>query len=523
MITLGLDLNAAVRLPLAEGGPVPPPPPPPPPPSPPVINTIAIEGDSITATALAYHTETQAAFPAAQWTNHAVGGSNIGDPSDAAGTSSLWGRIDAVVAGAPDLLTVFIGANDLTRSDWITHLIGYTDEVRLRLPGVLIMVATPLPQAAPTGSPAVNAIRPSIIAQIHAQSGAAFDGIIPLGDHPIMGANDAAENSALYPDGLHPSGEGHDLIAPVFEAAIGALIEQNTGTVPDSFAFTDLNNAPAGSTETSMVVVSGLGLGESVSASVTGTGDAKLGTGEYATSLSGIINGMVVTSRVTASGEPEGALDHVLDIAGISDTWTITTASAAIPASFVALPSQTVTNGFTPTPNVFTVDFPAGRPVIGLHRNIAVNSVSVGGAPCTQAAAISSGNPQQSIWICDAELPAGEHTVETQGSNNNLATIFPGVLTNVSSSTAQSSGTLPYVYRAGPEDQGLDQSVAIPSGGIGLLLAYSATGYDDAYTNTLAYEYDPAGWRWFTFTASGTADLRVTGYGFSAMLGASLA
>ena len=528
MINLGLNLNgAALWIPPSGGASAPPPPPPPPPPSLPDINTVSIEGDSISADASAYHLAAQAAYPAVNWTNHAVGGAQIGNPADAAGTNSLWGRIDAVEAAAPDLLTIAIGANDMSRPDWLDALKAYTSEIRTRLPDVLIMAATPLPQSTSVNANFEN-YRSAITPTIYAEIGLAFDGVIPIGEHPVMGEQATAQNdTALYRDGLHPGAAGHKLLEQVYLSAVGSVIDKAQSTAPAPFSFIDTVNAGPGTAQTSEAVISGLGLGVSVSGTASGitggNGDAKVGTGNFGANLLDIQNGSVITARATAAQANGASVGTQVSVNGVSDTFDLTTIPAN-PVGLAAMPMVAAAAAGTSILSVTTAG--TGRLLLGIVRgtfgasSVVIKDAGSIVANCNLVESVTWNN-SRALFVADTELPAGTYDVEVSGSGSGEVSLYPALLSNTSSPTPSGSGADAQFGYQNPSSLTLDNPVSVASGGLGILWAFAQNGYNSLGSNSLSHDYAD-GWSFMTFTSSGTADLNNKG-GTCGMIGAAFA
>lgn len=149
----------------------------------------------------------------------AVGGSNI---------ITMTSRISGVSSCNGEVVTVLIGANDLLNYSsgqaWANALWGYTD--KLRAQGFKVAVATLLPRIAgnPANQAPFNARRAEVNAMIRAAVGAHTDAVIDFAADPRIGDDDDALNTALYPDGLHPSGQGHAIMATIYAPVVDGLL-----------------------------------------------------------------------------------------------------------------------------------------------------------------------------------------------------------------------------------------------------------------------------------------------------------
>ncbi len=123
-------------------------------------------------------------------------------------------------------------------------------------------------------------------------------------------------------------------------------------TTPDAFAFTDQTNAARNADVTSNpIVVSGITGPTPIS--ITG-GTYSVNSGSYTGGSGSINNGDTVVVRVTSSGGYSTAVDSILTIGGVSDTFTVTTLADTVPDPFsftdqtgVALNSVATSNSIT--------------------------------------------------------------------------------------------------------------------------------------------------------------------------------
>ncbi len=130
-------------------------------------------------------------------------------------------------------------------------------------------------------------------------------GVFPLPDGTI-GAQDRANIVWLY-NGISFAGAPSD-------------------TTPDAFSFQDLQNVPAATEMTSLAItVSGI----DAAADITVTGGTYSKNGAAFTASAGtVVNGDSVRARHTSSASASTAVNTVVTIGGVSDTFTSTTASA---------------------------------------------------------------------------------------------------------------------------------------------------------------------------------------------------
>lgn len=94
--------------------------------------------------------------------------------------------------------------------------------------------------------------------------------------------------------------------------------------VPDAFSFQDITNATPSTIYTSdAITISGTNTGSSIS--ISGGQYRKNGTGAYTSSAGTVQNGDTITVQVTSSATPGNAVNAILTIQGVSDTFTVTT------------------------------------------------------------------------------------------------------------------------------------------------------------------------------------------------------
>lgn len=96
-------------------------------------------------------------------------------------------------------------------------------------------------------------------------------------------------------------------------------------TTPDQFTFTDVTNVALSTQQTSnTIIVSGLGVGVSADVTVTG-GTYSINGGTYTSDAGTAENDDEISVRHTSSSSSETAVNTVLTIGGVSDTFTSTT------------------------------------------------------------------------------------------------------------------------------------------------------------------------------------------------------
>jgi hypothetical protein len=103
--------------------------------------------------------------------------------------------------------------------------------------------------------------------------------------------------------------------------------ESESDTIPDQFTFTDQTNVPRSSVRTSnSITVSGINAPSAISISGN-SGQYRINSGSWRTTLSTVNNGNTVTVRQTSSSSYSTSRGTTLNIGGVSDTFTVTTES----------------------------------------------------------------------------------------------------------------------------------------------------------------------------------------------------
>lgn len=309
-------------------------------PSPAPALKIIFEGDSIKASTSPNSMANQwlAANPAVASANLAQAGARLNN-----GANSLNGRLSALVsasAGFTVVHPILIGANDLydttlfpTVADWQNALAAHIANVRAAVPGIKIGVGTLLPASEDTVTlyqrPGHNARRAVVNPWLRGLVGTTIDFLIPYGEHPEM--TDAAATGSAFIDGLHPTAGTYGFLLETLNAVLNPIVASAAGAAPSAFTFSDFATATASTIYTERNTVTGMGMGQSATASVTGAGDYARGTLpaglSYGTAAQAIMNGDILTSRVTSSASATTLVQHILNMGATSDTWDITTAA----------------------------------------------------------------------------------------------------------------------------------------------------------------------------------------------------
>ena len=269
--------------------------------------------------------------PSADTTNLAVAGATIG-PSSGFGTNTLNNRLPDLYAAANGKTPIlhFMVTNDLTsqtEAEYQQRLTDYINTVRAELPTVKIGVGTLVPGETANYA-SYNAKRASLNPWIRSQLGSLIDFILPYGEHPIMGVDAAADDSNLYGDGRHPTNSGHGYLLETLNAVLNPILAGAVGNSVNAFTMADRASADPSTEYTSQVVVSGLGMGQTATASITGAGQMRRGTGAFGTSNVTVMNGDIITVRLTSAATDSQQVNTTLTIGDKSDTWNVTTVAS---------------------------------------------------------------------------------------------------------------------------------------------------------------------------------------------------
>jgi lysophospholipase L1-like esterase len=179
---------------------------------------VASEGDSISVLGSWSHTGIyRASRPDIEFHGQAVGGS---------GVYHLQQRLPALLALKPDVVTVFIGANDLldysgpqAYADLLRSYVG-----AIKATGAKVVVATNLPQTNVNVDYASRFNRSRAELATILRSAPWVDGVIDFAADPVMGSDAAAGDKALFGDGVHPTDEGQKKLAAIYKPRVDPLV-----------------------------------------------------------------------------------------------------------------------------------------------------------------------------------------------------------------------------------------------------------------------------------------------------------
>lgn len=202
------------------------------------------EGDSISVFWGGNHTGIYAATrPDQTHIGRAVGGAAVQNNNG----NSLVERYDADMALNPTHMTIFIGANDMTSWRDINHDGGpvpapdawlaslWTHVAKVKAQGIKVAVGTLLPQCYPTNklfSDSFNTRRAIVNDAIRGAVGTKIDGVIDFAADPVMGDDSDACDTAVYPDGLHPTYTGQQRMAVIYGAAVDTFVSSGSTPLP---------------------------------------------------------------------------------------------------------------------------------------------------------------------------------------------------------------------------------------------------------------------------------------------------
>lgn len=191
-----------------------------------IQNKVAVEGDSISVYGAGMYTGLfDTARPGVQKCYLASSGHGI---------QNLINDIATVTTCDAEVVTVFIGANDLFNSDpafdsnwFLTKLWQYTDSLRSQ--GYKVAVATVLPNGMTQFPAPYNAMltkRPIVNTAIRNAVGVHIDAVIDFAADSRIGDDADALDTAKYPDGQHPSGSTHAIMETIYTPVVDALLAQ---------------------------------------------------------------------------------------------------------------------------------------------------------------------------------------------------------------------------------------------------------------------------------------------------------
>lgn len=194
-------------------------------PAPPPVTTagdgkivVASEGDSISVTWSGNHTGIyKNSRSDIEFHGLAVGGSTL---------KNLETRLPALLALKPDLVSVFIGANDLlnypSAQAYATALQSYVGQIRST--GAKVVVSTNLPQHHLNVDYNAQFNQRRLELATILRSAAWADGVADYAADTTMGVDNAAVQLSLFSDGTHPTEAGQRVLANIYKPRMDALV-----------------------------------------------------------------------------------------------------------------------------------------------------------------------------------------------------------------------------------------------------------------------------------------------------------
>lgn len=187
------------------------------------------------------------------------------------------------------------------------------------------------------------------------------------------GGAPADTSQIYYPTASNTSITATGVITTDLDTVSGQLFNVSTGewepwtweiasdTTPNQFTFTDVTNVALSTQQTSnLITVAGLDASASADVTITG-GTYSKNEGTYTSDAGTAANGDTFTVRHTSSGSNSTAVNTVLTIGGVSDTFTSTTESDETPPT---MPADTNVNVQENTTTVDTFAATAGTATI---------------------------------------------------------------------------------------------------------------------------------------------------------------
>lgn len=182
-------------------------------------------------------------------------------------------------------------------------------------------------------------------------------------------------------------------------------------TTPDAFSFTDQTSVPLATLRTSnTITVSGINSAANIS--ITG-GQYQIGAGAWTSTEGTVTNGQTVTVRHTSSASTLTTVDTVLNIGGVTDTFSTTTLDQdLVPDAFGFTDQTNVSPGALVTSNSITVSGITGPATI----SVTGGEYQIGaGAWTSTAGTISNGNTVRVRHTASLNCPGTIDTVLTIG------------------------------------------------------------------------------------------------------------
>lgn len=245
--------------------------------------------------------------------------------------------------------------------------------------------------------------------------------------------------------------------------------------VPSAFSFTDQTDlTPSTLVYSNSITVAGVTSGAVCDWAVTGSGfEAQVnGTGSWATSGTCVLDDDIQL-RGTTSASDDTPLNGVLDIEGVTDTWTIRTAASASAADFTVTGAPDVQHiNYGSTQADFTnVQMNAGRNIIFVAGNLNNTSITVEIDGSTSGITLIDKVATGIENVFAYEVTIGANDTKdiriSGGSVLKSVGIVVGVLSNAAAG-APTVVKLSFNWRAEPISIG---TMTIPADGVGIACA----------------------------------------------------
>lgn len=155
-------------------------------------------------------------------------------------------------------------------------------------------------------------------------------------------------DATKYPDGIHYSEViGHGFVTALYEAVVVPMLAVDA--IATAFAFTDVTDVALSTVQTSdAITVAGLGSGVTVPVMVE-NGEYRINAGSWTSANGTVENGDEIEVRHTSSGSNGTAVNTVLWVGGVSDTFTSTTTATTTLETLLALLAGTDSVVFDPS------------------------------------------------------------------------------------------------------------------------------------------------------------------------------
>lgn len=354
-----------------------------------------------------------------------------------------------------------------------------------------------------------------------------------------------AYDTTYTPDGQHPGNIGVVAWAgdvnPTYRLIAGGALADTT---PNAFTFTDVTGATLSTVYTSnTITVSGIDSAAVIS--VVG-GTYKVNSGSYVSTPGTVVNGDTVTVRSTSSSGNSTAVDVVLSIGGVTDTYTVTTAAGSVdttPDIFSFTPVTNAALSSTQTSNTVTIagiNAAATVTISGGSYSINGGSFVTSSGTITNGQTIavrgvaSSANSTESIVALTIGGVTGNFSVTTEAAavdtTPNSFSFTPATNVALSTTSTSSAVTITGINTAAPVsisngEYSIDGGAwasstgSITTGQTIAVRRMSSSSNSTAVTTTLTIGGVSAD---YSITTAAASDTTPSTFSFTAQTGASL-